>query len=260
MSIRLTGRCALVTGGGRGIGAATAMALAKAGASVAVVSRNEEQVVEVATRLREEGHLAFAFRCDVARPFEVRDVTMAAQEAMGRVDILVNNAGTARSGPLRSTTLDEWNHLMAVNATGTFLFTKALLPGMLERGWGRVVNVASIAGLAGGKYISAYTASKHAVVGFTRAVAAEVEGSGVTVNAVCPGYVNTPLTEQALSRITAKTGKSYQEALAALLKQAGQYRLIPPVEVAEAVLDLCGEEAAGTNGEAIPMDGGGWGP
>lgn len=254
----LTGRAAIITGGGRGIGAATARELAQRGASVAVVARNEHQVVEVAAGLRADGFAAYAFRCDVTKPFEVRDVCLAAREAMGRVDILVNNAGTAVSNPLKRVTLEEWNHVMAVNVTGTFLFTKALIPDMVEHGWGRVVNVASIAGLVGGKYISAYTASKHAVVGFTRAVAAEVEGTGVTVNAVCPGYVNTPMTEQSLSRIVARTGVTHADALEQLLAQAGQYRLIPPLDVAEAVVSLCGAGAAGTNGEAIPMDGGGF--
>lgn len=251
----LTGRSALVTGGGRGIGAAIARALAHRGAAVAVVARNEDQVVEVAARLRNEGYQAFAFRCDVAKPFDVRDVALAAREAMGRVDILVNNAGTAPSNPLKRVTLDEWNHVMAVNVTGTFLFTQKLLPEMVERGWGRVVNVASIAGLVGGKYISAYTASKHAVVGFTRAVAAEVDGTGVTVNAVCPGYVDTPLTDEAIGRIVHVTGKSPDEAGQMLLAQAGQSRLIPAVEVAEAVVGLCVEGSASANGEAIVLDG-----
>jgi NAD(P)-dependent dehydrogenase (short-subunit alcohol dehydrogenase family) len=254
----LAGRSALITGGGRGIGAATARALAEAGAAVAVVARNERQVVDVAASLRHEGFHAYAFRCDVTKPREVRDVSMAAQEAMGRVDILVNNAGTAASNPLKRITLQEWDHVMAVNVTGTFLFTQALVPAMVAAGWGRVVNVASIAGLKGARYVAAYSASKHAVVGFTRSVAMEVEGTGVTVNAVCPGYVNTPLTEQSLSRITAKTGKSHGEALEVLLAQAGQYRLIPPLEVADAVVDLCLDHAGDTNGAAIPMDGGGW--
>jgi NAD(P)-dependent dehydrogenase (short-subunit alcohol dehydrogenase family) len=249
------GRAALVTGGGRGIGAATALALARRGASVAVVARNMDQVVEVAAQLRHEGFEAFAFRCDVARPFDVRDVTLAAREAMGRVDILVNNAGTAPSNPLKRVTLEEWNHVMAVNATGTFLFTQKVLPEMVDNGWGRVVNVASIAGLVGGKYISAYAASKHAVVGFTRAVAAEVDGSGVTVNAVCPGYVDTPLTDESVGRIVNLTGKSTDEARKLLLDQAGQGRLITATEVAEAVVALCVEGSASANGEAVVLDG-----
>jgi len=254
---RLRGRTALVTGGGRGIGAATAQALARAGVTVAVVARNEEQVVGVAARLRQQGHEAFAFPCDVTNSREVREVTMAAREAMGRVDILVNNAGTAASGPFAQVTLEEWNHLMAVNVTGTFLFTKALVPDMVEAGWGRVVNVASLSGLRGTRYVSAYTASKHAVVGLTRAVAAEVSGTGVTVNAICPGYVNTPLTQEVVARIVERTGRSFQDALATLLKQTGQYRLIPPTEVADAIVRLCHQDAADVNGEAIPMDGGG---
>jgi NAD(P)-dependent dehydrogenase (short-subunit alcohol dehydrogenase family) len=222
-----------------------------------VVARNEEQVVEVAARLRHDGHEAFAFRCDATNPRDVREVAMAAREAMGRVDILVNNAGTVSSNPLKRVRLEEWNHLLAVNATGTYLFTRALLPDMVERGWGRVVNVASLAGLRGTPYTSAYTASKHAVVGFTRAVAAEVLGTGVTVNALCPGYVNTPLTQETVAHIVERTGRSYQDALGLLLQQFGQYRLIPPTEVAEAILKLCRQEAADVNGEAIPMDGGG---
>jgi len=251
----LAGRTALVTGGGRGIGAAIAWTLARRGATVSVLARNMAQVVDVAARIRSEGLEAFAFQCDVADQAQVRDATLAAREAMGQVDLLVNNAGTAPSNPLKRVTLEEWNHVMAVNATGTFLFSQAVLPGMMERGWGRVVNVASIAGLMGGKYISAYTASKHAVVGFTRAVATEVEGTGVTVNAVCPGYVDTPLTDDALDRIVHLTGKSSDEARAMLLGQVGQSRLITADEVAGAVLDLCLDSAASVNGEAIVLDG-----
>jgi len=251
----LAGRTALITGGGRGIGAATARMLAQHGATVAVVARNMDQVVEVAARLRNDGFDAYAFHCDVARPADVRDATLAAREAMGRVDILVNNAGTAPSNPLHRVTVGEWNHVIAVNVTGTFLFTQAVVPGMVEWGWGRVVNVASIAGLVGGKYMSAYTASKHAVVGFTRAVAAAAEGPGVTVNAVCPGYVDTPLTDDALGRIVYLTGKSTEEARKLLLVQTGQTRLITADEVAGAVLELCVEGSASANGEAIVLDG-----
>ena len=253
----LRGYNAVITGGGRGIGAASAVALARAGAKVSVASRNEAQVVEIAAELRKDGHEAFAFRCDVTDQRQVRELAMSASEAMGRVDILVNNAGTATSNPLPRVTLAEWEHIMGVNATGTFLCTQAVYDGMAERRWGRVVNVASIAGLEGDKYISAYTAAKHAVVGFTKALAAETRGKGITVNAVCPGYVDTPLTDETISRIMHHTGQSWQEALMAVLKQAGQPRLIRAHEVADVVVDLCLEESSGRTGELVVLDGSG---
>lgn len=251
----LTGYNALVTGGGRGIGAAAAIALAEAGARVSVAARNEAQVVEVAAQLREREFEAFAFRCDVTDPRNVRDLWLSAKEAMGRVDILVNCAGTATSNPLSKITLAEWDHIMAVNATGTFLATQAAWEDMLAHRWGRVVNVASIAGLQGDKYIAAYTAAKHAVVGFTKSAAAEGQGKGITVNAVCPGYVDTPLTDETIARIMHVTGKSWQEALTAILETSGQPRLIRAREVAEAILGFCGEDAKGRNGEIVVVKG-----
>jgi 3-hydroxybutyrate dehydrogenase len=252
---RLGGYSALVTGGGRGIGAAAALALAEAGAKVSVAARNEAQVVKVAGELRDMGYEAFAFRCDVTDPHQVRDLALSAREAMGRIDILVNNAGTATSNPLLRVTLAEWQHIMDVNATGTFLCTQAVYQGMLERRWGRIVNVASTAGLKGDKYISAYTAAKHAVVGFTRALAVETRGKGITVNAVCPGYVDTPLTDETIARIMHHTDKSWEEAQAALLEQAGQPRLIRAHEVAAVIRDLCLEEASSRSGELVVIDG-----
>jgi enamine deaminase RidA (YjgF/YER057c/UK114 family) len=171
------------------------------------------------------------------------------------VDILVNNAGAAASAPLGKTTLAEWNHLLAVNATGAFLCTRTFLPGMLDRKWGRVVNVASTAGLQGARYISAYSAAKHALVGFTRSAAAEVASSGVTVNAVCPGYVDTEMTRETLDRIVARTGRSREEALGAALAATGQPRLITAEEVAGAVTGLCEAASSGLNGETIVLDG-----
>ncbi|MEQ1855641.1 MAG: SDR family NAD(P)-dependent oxidoreductase [Longimicrobiales bacterium] len=253
--VSLIGRNAVVTGGGRGIGAATALALAEAGAAVALASRNEAQVVEVASQLRREGLQVFAFRCDVTDPRQVRELALSAREAMGRIDILVNNAGTATSNPLAKIALSEWEHIMAVNATGTFLCTQAMYPAMVERHWGRIVNVASLAGLEGDRYIAAYVAAKHAVVGFTKAVAAEAEGTGVTVNAVCPGYVDTPLTDETIARIMHLTGKSWHDALRAILSQAGQPRLIRAAEVAEVVVDLCADQAASRSGEVVVLNG-----
>jgi NAD(P)-dependent dehydrogenase (short-subunit alcohol dehydrogenase family) len=254
-STTLAGRTAVITGGGRGIGAAAAFELARAGASVAVAARNEEQVVEVAAALREAGHTAFAFRCDVTDQRQVRELALSARETMGKVDILVNNAGTATSNRLEKIKLTEWEHIMGVNATGTFLVTQAMMPEMVQQAWGRVVNVASISGLEGAKYVAAYTAAKHAVVGFTRSVAAEAEGTGVTVNAVCPGYVDTPLTDETIARIMQRTGRSWHEAMRLILESSGQPRLIRAEEVAEAVVNLCIDDAEATNGELIILDG-----
>lgn len=251
----LAGYNAVVTGGGRGIGAAAAIALAEEGAKVSVAARNETQVVEIAAEMRRNGHEAFAFRCDVTDPHQVRDLALSAREAMGRIDILVNNAGTATSNPLPRITLAEWQHIMDVNATGTFLCSQAVYDQMVDRRWGRVINIASIAGIEGDKYISAYTAAKHAVVGFTKAMAVEAKGTGVTFNAVCPGYVDTPLTDETIARIMHQSGRSWQEALTALLEQAGQPRLIRAHEVAEAIVDLCLEGAVHRSGELVVLDG-----
>jgi NAD(P)-dependent dehydrogenase (short-subunit alcohol dehydrogenase family) len=251
----LRGYNALVTGGGRGIGAAAGIALARAGAKVSLAARNEAQVVEIAAEMRKDGHEAFAFRCDVTDPRQVRDLALSAMEAMGRIDILVNNAGTATSNPIGKVTHAEWQHMMDVNATGTFLCSQAVYPSMAEHRWGRIVNIASVAGLEGGKYISAYTAAKHAVVGFTKAMAVESKGKGITVNAVCPGYVDTPLTDETISRIMHHTGLSWQAALKSLLEQAGQPRLIRAHEVADVIVELCGEAAGARTGELVVLDG-----
>jgi NAD(P)-dependent dehydrogenase (short-subunit alcohol dehydrogenase family) len=214
------------------------------------------EVEQVADELRAAGHSAWAVACDVTEPAQVQALAAAARERMDRVDILVNNAGIAPSAPLRSITLETWNRVFAVNSTGTFLCTQALVPGMVERGWGRVVNVASIAGRTAAPYIAAYAASKHAVVGFTRAVAAEVAASGVTVNAVCPGYVDTRMTDESVARIAGKTGMPAEEARERILRTSPQHRLIEPEEVAYLVLALCDPRARGVNGQAVVLDGG----
>jgi len=248
-------RVAVVTGAGRGIGAATASALAEAGFAVVLAARSREQVERQSADLTTRGRQARGVVCDVTSEASVQALAREADK-LGPVAVLVNNAGAAGSMPLARTSLEEWNRLIAVNATGAFLCTRAFLPGMLERKWGRVVNLASTAGLTGAKYLAAYTAAKHALVGLTRSTAAEVAGTGVTANAVCPGFVDTEMTAETVARIVAKTGRSSEEALAAALASAGQTRLISAGEVAAAVVSLAADAATHPpNGEALVLDG-----
>lgn len=245
-----------MTGGGRGIGAAVARALAGEGASVVVSARTREEIDSVAGSLEEAGHRAVAIPCDVTDEEALHRLRAKTEEALGPVDILVCNAGTATSAPLTETSPELWDRVFAVNTRGVFLTLRTFLPSMLERGWGRVVIVASIAGRVGAPYISAYCASKHAVVGLARAVAAEVAPRNVTVNAVCPGYVDTPMTERSVARIVEKTGRSPEETLAHLRRQSPQNRLMEPEEVAALTAFLCTAEARGINGQAVVLDGG----
>ena len=252
----MKGRTALVTGGGRGVGAAVASRLAAAGATVIVAARTTEQVEGVASALRVLGRDAHADTCDMSDAKAIVRMAARVQERFGRIDILVNNAGAAFASAVHKTPLDDWNRLLALNATSAFLCLKAFLPAMVERRWGRVVNVASIAGLRGDRYISAYAASKHALVGLTTSAAAEAAPHGVTVNAVCPGYLATDMTRESIERIMKTTGRTEEQALEAILQTAPQKRLIQPDEVAAAVEYLCSDAAAGVNGAALVIDGG----
>ena len=252
----IAGRTAVITGGGRGAGAAIARMLAASGASVLVAARTESEVARVAAELCAAGATASAATCDVSDPRSVQDLAALARKTYGRVDILINNAGVAMAAPLARTTLEDWNRMLAVNATGAFLCLQAFLPDMLQAKWGRVVNIASTAGLAADLYIAAYAASKHALVGLTRAAAAEVGGHGVTVNAVCPGFLATDMTDQSLKRVMVATGRSADEALATITHRNPQKRLIDPEEVAAAVVYLCSDAARGINGTSLLIDGG----
>ncbi|MDQ1591190.1 MAG: hypothetical protein QOG71_1817 [Pyrinomonadaceae bacterium] len=258
MSLRLKDKIALITGGGRGIGRAVAFAFAREGASVAVVARTAGEVERVAAEVREEcGVQTMHATCDVSDAGEVARAFALAAEAFGRgTDILVNNAGIAESAPVTKTDDAHWRRHLAVNLDGTFYCTRAALPSMIERGWGRIINVASIAGKTGAPYIAAYAASKHGVLGLTRSVALEVAAKGVTVNAICPGYVDTDMTTNAVEQIEAKTGRTAEDALDAIKRMSPQNRLVTPEEVAALALLLASEDGRGITGQAINVDGG----
>jgi NAD(P)-dependent dehydrogenase (short-subunit alcohol dehydrogenase family) len=244
---------ALVTGGGRGIGRAIGLALARAGFPVALAARTRPEVDHVAAEARALGARAMALVLDVGEASAIAPAVEAVTSHLGPVDVLVNNAGVAESAPLARTDLAFWDRHLRINATGPYLLTRAVLGGMLERRWGRVINVASLAGLVGAPYITAYTASKHALVGFTRALATEVSGKGVTVNALCPGFTATDIVWNGARNIAEKTGKSFEEAVRAMAEMNPGRRLLEPEEVADAALKLLDD--ATTNGETIVLDG-----
>lgn len=256
--MRLENRIALITGGGRGIGRAVAFEFAREGASVSLCSRTGAEIEKVADEIRREFPVDVMYDvCDVSDPQDVTEFFLATYNAFGRSpDILVNNAGIAQSASLVKTDDELWQRHIAINLSGTFYCTRAALPSMIERGWGRIINVASIAGKTGAPYISAYTASKHGVLGLTRSVAVEVATKGVTINAICPGYVETDMAAYAVENITARTGKTADEALDILKRMSPQNRLVTPEEVAALALLLASHEGRGITGQAINVDGG----
>lgn len=242
----LEGRSVLITGGGTGVGAALAVAFADAGASVVVSGRREKPLEEVAAK-------SSAIR---AIPADVTDEGSVSSlfDAAGPVDIVIANAGAAESAPIGKTTLAAWNRMIEVNLTGTFLTLRAGLGRM--QGWGRLISVASTAGLKGYPYVAPYTAAKHGVVGLTRAIAQEVASRDITANALCPGFLDTEMTDRSIANIMDKTGLDREAAHASLARNNPQKRLIRPGEVAAAALWLCGPESDGINGQAIAIAGG----
>jgi len=257
--LSLQGRHALVTGGGRGIGVAIARGLLAEGASVTLVGRDVLVLERTADELRPllcTGAVLATVPADISDPDSVAAAFAAAEGHAGRVGILVNNAGQAHSAPFGKTDLAQWRRMLDVNLTGTFLCTQAALPGMLAAGWGRIVNVASTAGLIGYGYVSAYCAAKHGVIGLTRALALEVADKGITVNAVCPGYTETDIVRDAVTNIVGKTGRTEAQARAELASRNPQRRLVQPEEVADAVGWLCRPGASAITGQAIPVAGG----
>jgi len=247
----LANKHAVVTGGGRGIGAAIAIALAQQGASLTLMGRDRPRLEKHAQTLS-----AHALTVDIANAESVEAAFARAQADVGPIDILVNNAGGVISAPFMRTDLAVWTQMLNVNLTGTYLCCRQVLAGMLERGFGRIVNVASTAGLTGYAYVTAYCAAKHGVVGLTRALAMETARSNVTVNAVCPGYTDTDIVDEALATIVRKTGKTADEARAAIVSRNPQQRLVRPEEVANAALWLCMPGSEAITGQAIAVAGG----
>lgn len=247
----LEGKHAVVTGGGRGIGAAIAGALAAQGAILTIMGRD-------AVRLKAHAQVLGAsdVAVDIADPDSVAAAFARAEAQAGPIEILINNAGIVASAPFARTDLTLWTQMLSVNLTGTYLCCSQVIPGMLQREYGRVVNVASTAGLTGYAYVTAYCAAKHGVVGLTRALAMETARGNVTVNAVCPGYTETDMVGNAIDTIVRKTGKSADEARAAIVARNPQQRLVRPEEVANATLWLCMPGSEAITGQAIAVAGG----
>lgn len=248
----LAGRHALVTGGGTGIGAAIAMTLARAGAAVTICGRRQQALQAIVagnSNIR-------AMIADVTDETSVVKLYQQAEATGGPIDIVVANAGMAESAPAHKTTLDLWTRTLNVNLTGAFLTVKPALARMRERGRGRIVFIASTAGLKGYAYVAPYVAAKHGVVGLARALAVETAATGITVNAVCPGFTDTPMLGESIRRIADVTKRDEADVRADLAERNAQGRLIQPNEVADVVLWLCSDAAAAVTGQAIAVSGG----
>ncbi|GAC1380363.1 MAG: SDR family NAD(P)-dependent oxidoreductase [Ktedonobacteraceae bacterium] len=253
----LLGQRAVVTGAGRGIGRSIALALAQRGADVAVTARTATDLEQLVAEIQAMGRQSVAYPCDVTNSEQVQQMAQTLKESLGSVDILVNNAGNAGSHKFANHPDELWHRMLAINLTSVYYVTKAFVPTLIEQRSGRIINIASIASRVGGSYIAAYTAAKHGVLGLTRALAIELLPYNITVNAICPGYVNTPMTDASVSNIMARTGMEEAKAREALTKTSPQQRLIEPEEVAAIAVFLAQDISKGITGQAINIDGGG---
>ncbi len=256
MQIELTDKIALVTGASRGIGRAVALELAHAGADVAITARSESDLERLALEIRALGRRALPIVCDVLEFASLENAVSSIQSELGPVDILVNNAGITQGVKFTDQSHELWQRVQRVNVDAAMRLMQLTIDGMAGRKWGRVINIASIAAKTGLRYSAAYNASKHALLGLTRSVALDYATKGVTVNAVCPGWVATEMVEDTVANIMQKTGRSRDEALASLVKDIPQQQMVQPEEVAALVLFLASSHARAITGQGLNIDGG----
>ena len=252
----LQDKIVLVTGGSGGLGRALAGAFAGAGSRVVIASRSQDRLQATAQQLAGPERALLAIRCDVTDRQQVEALDKSIREKLGPVQILINNAGLARAMSFLEMPDSLWHETLQINLTGVYHCCKVFLPGMLESGWGRIINIASTTAKVGYSHVAAYTASKHGVLGLTRSLALEMARRNVTVNAICPGYLNNQSTRDNARRMAEKTGKSQEDILALFAASAPQNRLFEPDEVASLALFLARETSAGITGQAINIDGG----
>jgi NAD(P)-dependent dehydrogenase (short-subunit alcohol dehydrogenase family) len=253
----LAGKRAVVTGAGRGIGRSIALALAEAGADVAVTARSVAELEQLASEIESLGRRSIFVPCDVTDAQQVQQMASTFLAGLGGIDILVNNAGNAGSHKILDHPDELWHRMLSINLTSVYYVSKAFVPQLMEQRSGRIITIASIASRVGDRYIAAYTAAKHGVLGLTRALAVEMLPYNVTVNAICPGYVDTPMTDASVQNIVSRTGMTNEEARAYLAKTSPQKRLIEPEEIAALTVFLAQDISKGITGQAVNLDGGG---